>query len=74
MTDQPVKERRQAMVGDVLIVQVDPGSKIFDLSGETEKLLGIVGDGLPVINGQTCYLSTNDFLAAEAALEKPTRH
>lgn len=66
-----VVERRQAMIGEVLCVQMPPGEKVFDLrEGHEPKLLGIVYDGHPVINGQTCYLSTNDFLAAEAVLPK----
>ena len=71
-----VKARRQAMIDDVLCVQVEPGTKIFDLSVTPEKLLGVVGNGLPVINhkANTCYLSTDDFNAAERALPKPTRH
>jgi hypothetical protein len=74
VADEPeVKARRQAMIGEILCVQCDPGDKIFDLY--TEKLLGIVMDRHPVINypAKTCYLSTNDFLAAEAALPKPTQ-
>jgi hypothetical protein len=66
-----VVERRQAMIGDVLCVQIPPGEKVFDISGPEPKLLGIVYDGHPVINGNTCYLSTDDFNAAEAVLPKP---
>lgn len=67
MKKQPaVKERRQAMIGNILVVEVEPGSKIFDVV--TEKLLGIVEDRKPVVNGMTTYLSTNDYEAAKRAL------
>lgn len=71
--NQPVKERRVAMIGKVMCVQCDPGDKIFDL--ENEKLLGIVMDRVPVINHKTntVYLSHDDWLAAEAALPKPLK-
>lgn len=72
MSNEKIVERRQAMIGDVLCVQVPPGEKIFDISSGVEVLLGTVYDGHPVINAgaQTCYLSTNDFNAAEAVLPK----
>ena len=71
MSEGKVVKRRQAMIGEVLCVEVPPGEKIFDLI--TERLLGIVMNGAPVIVGQTCYLSTDDFRAAEAVLPKPGR-
>lgn len=61
-----VKERRQAMIGNVHVVEVEPGTKVFDFL--TEKLLGIVEDRKPVINGKTAYISTNDYEAAKRAL------
>jgi hypothetical protein len=69
-----VVERRQAMIGDILCVQIPPGEKVFETKeGQEPRLLGTVYDGHPVVNvaAQTCYLSTNDFLAAEAVLPKP---
>ena len=73
MSNDKVVARRQAMIGDILCVQVPPGEKIFDIHDGVEKLLGIVMDGAPVINipAKTCYLSTDDFLRAEAVLPKP---
>lgn len=67
MAKEPeIKQRRMAMIGKVAAVSVEPGTKIFDLEGE--KLLGIVMDRCPVINGQTVYLSTDDWDAARDAL------
>lgn len=62
-----VVERQQAMIGKVLAVCVEPGTKIFDMS---ETLLGIVEDRKPVYNlpAKTVYLSTNDYEAAKRAL------
>lgn len=65
-----IKQRNIAMIGKVLCVEVEQGTKIFDA---TEKLLGVVRDRHPVINGETCYLSVNDYQAAKAALPKPPR-
>lgn len=59
-----------ALIDEVLCVSVEPGTPIFDLI--TEKLLGHVSDGHPVINGSTCYLSTDDYEAAKRALPKRT--
>lgn len=61
-----VKLRRQAMIGNILVVEVEPGTKVFDAL--TEKLLGVVEDRKPVYNGKTTYLSTNDYEAAKRAL------
>lgn len=68
-----IKQRRMAMIGKVLAIQVEPGTKIFH--PQTEALLGIVGDRMPVINFQdnAVYLSTDDWLAAEATLPKPPK-
>lgn len=69
MTKEPeVKPRQQAMIGDVLVIRVEPGTKIF--CAATEKLLGIVGNRLPVINvkDKAVYLSEDDWDAAQAAL------
>ena len=63
-----VVQRDMAMIGKVLAVSVEPGTKIFDMG---ENLLGIVEDRKPVINGQTAYLSTNDYQAAKRALTAP---
>jgi hypothetical protein len=65
-----IKERRMAMIGKVLAVQVEPGTKIF--CPRTGDLLGIVADRQPVINhdDNAAYLSTDDWNAAEAALPK----
>lgn len=62
-----VVERPMAMIGNVLAVCVEPGTKIFDLA---ENLLGIVEDRKPVVNhpAKTVYLSTNDYEAAKRAL------
>lgn len=62
-----VVERDMAMIGNVLAVSVEPGTKIFDM---TETLLGIVEDRKPVYNlpASTVYLSTNDYEAAKRAL------
>jgi len=65
MSDK-VKPRRQAMIGKVLVVEVDPGTKIFDLF--TGKLVGMVLNGKAVPNGHTVYLTTDDYNAAKAAL------
>lgn len=72
-----IKQRRMAMIGKVLAIQVEPGTKIFH--PHTEQLLGIVGDRQPVINhdDNAVYLSTDDWLAAKAALPekpKPVKH
>lgn len=63
-----IKQRRMAMIGKVLAIQVEPGTKIFH--PVTEKLLGIVGDRQPVANhdDKAIYLSTDDWNAAQAAL------
>lgn len=63
-----IKHRRMAMIGDVLAIQVESGTKIFDPI--TENLMGIVGDGTPVVNtkDKAVYLSTDDWNAAQAAL------
>lgn len=67
-----VAARRQAMIGNVLAVCVEPGTKIFDMA---EQLLGIVEDRKPVVNhpAKTVYLSTNDYEAAKRALP-PAQH
>lgn len=67
MSDKIV-ERRRALIGDVQLVSVPPGEKIFDLSRKLPRLLGTVQNGRPIINGQTCYLSTDDFNRAKDAL------
>jgi hypothetical protein len=72
-----IKQRRMAMIGKVLAIQVEPGTKIFHPL--TEKLLGIVADRQPVINhdDNAVYLSTDDWNAAQAALPaapKPVKH
>lgn len=72
-----VKHRRMAMIGKVLAIQVEPGTKIFH--PVTEVLLGIVGDRMPVINhdDNAVYLSTDDWNAAKDALPaapKKTKH
>ena len=65
--------RPQAMIGNVLAVCVEPGTKIFDIN--TEELLGVVADRLPVVNhpAKTVYLSTNDYEAAKRALPPPPK-
>ncbi len=66
-----VKPRRQAMIGNILCIQVDPGSKIFDGNA---KYVGTVWNKRPVkLGDHAIYLSTDDFNAAEAALPKPKR-
>lgn len=66
-----IKPRRQAMIGNILCIQVDPGTKVFD--GEA-KYVGTVWNKRPVKLGtHAIYLSTDDFNAAEAALPKPKR-
>lgn len=62
--------RPMAMIGKLLCVSCEPGTKIFDISTEPETLLGIVMDRHPVINhkAHTVYLSTDDYRAAKAAL------
>jgi hypothetical protein len=72
-----IKQRRMAQIGKVLAIQVEPGTKIFH--PHTEQLLGIVYDRHPVINhdDNAVYLSTDDWLAAQAALPaapKPVKH
>lgn len=72
-----IKKRRTALIGKVLAIQVEPGTKIFH--PVTEELLGIVGDRHPVIMHEesAIYLSTDDWLAAQAALPaapKPVKH
>lgn len=66
-----VKARRQAMmkVGELelLVVQMDRGDKVFDTLVNPPKLLGVVDDKHPVINGETVYLSHDDFEAAVQA-------
>lgn len=69
--EDEIKPRRQAMIGDnILAVAVEPGEKIFDVEG---KFLGIVFNKHPVVNGQTIYLSNDDYDAARDALPKPKR-
>jgi hypothetical protein len=66
-----VVARRQAMIGNILCIQVEPGTKVFD--GDA-KYAGTVWNKRPVKLGtHAIYLSTDDFLAAEAALPKPKR-
>lgn len=74
MSKEPeIKQRRMAMIGKVLAIQVEPGTKVFHPA--TGDLLGIVGDRQPVMNydDNAVYLSTDDWLAAEAALPKPDK-
>lgn len=68
-----IKPRRMAMIGKVLAIQVEPGTEIFHPT--TGERLGIVGDRQPVMNydDNAVYLSTDDWLAAEAALPKPDK-
>ena len=61
-----IVDRPRAYIGNVLVVCCPPGTVIFDLL--TERPLGVVMDRHPVINGQTCYLSTDDYEAAKRAL------
>lgn len=63
-----IKTRRMAMIGKVLAIQVEPGTKIFHPG--TGKLLGTVGNRMPVVNhdDNAVYLSTDDWFAAKAAL------
>lgn len=71
---EKVVARRMAMIGKVLAIQVPPGTQIF--CPHTGNRLGIVADRLPVYNMQynSVYLSTDDWLAAEATLPPSTRH
>lgn len=68
-----IKPRRMAMIGKVLAIQVEPGTEVFHPG--TGERLGIVGDRSPVMNydDNAVYLSTDDWLAAEAALPKPDK-
>lgn len=69
MTKEPeVKPRQQAMIGDVLAIRVEAGTKIF--CSLTADLLGIVGNRMPVVNikDKAVYLSEDDWDAAKAAL------
>lgn len=52
---------------ELLVVQMDRGDKVFDTSVIPEKLIGTVDDKHPVINGETVYLSKDDFEAAVQA-------
>ena len=63
-----IKPRRMAMIGKVLAIQVEPGTQIFH--PQTGERLGIVGDRQPVMkyDDNAVYLSTDDWLAAKAAL------
>lgn len=72
--DNDIIVRPMAMIGKVLVVMCQPGDKIFDLSEEPEKLLGIVMTGRPVVNhkASTVYLSPDDYRAAKAALPAGT--
>lgn len=63
-----VKRRRQATLAGILVIAVDPGDKIFDTSDPVRPvLLGVVGNGLPVVNekAKTVYLSNDDYDAAK---------
>lgn len=60
--------RPRAMIGNVMAVCVPQGTPIFNLAGE---MLGYVADRKPVVNGDTVYLSTNDYNAAKKALPSP---
>jgi len=61
-----VVARRMAQIGKILLVEIPQGEKVFDLySGE---LLGVVEDRKPVVNGDTCFISPNDYEAAKQAL------
>lgn len=68
--DDNIIIRPMAMIGSVLCVSCAPGDKIFDVSEVPEKLLGIVMNGIPVVNhkAKTVYLSHDDYKAAKAAL------
>jgi hypothetical protein len=71
-----VVARREAMIGKVHVVEVEPGTKIFNLM--TEELLGVVYDGhaIPYPDSYTVYVSVNDYETAKAALPaapKPSR-
>lgn len=68
-----IKQRRMAMIGKVLAIQVEPGTQIFHPG--TGERLGIVGDRQPVYNhdDNAVYLSTDDWLAAKAALPEPDK-
>lgn len=65
-----VKARRQAVMTvdgkQLLLVEVARGDKVFDAS-LPPKLLGTVDDRQPVINGDTVYLSRDDWEAAKQA-------
>jgi len=65
-----VVERDMMMIGNVLAVSVEPGTKIFDVG---ENLLRIVEDRKPVIDGQTAYFSTNDYQAVKRVLSAPSK-
>ena len=67
MTDT-IKERRMALIGEVLCIAMPPGEKVFNLY--TGELIGIVMSGVPVVNieARTAYLSNDDYDAAKAAL------
>jgi len=69
---QQIKKRRQAMIGGVLAIAVEPGEKVFDLANPlAPKLLGIVGNGMPVVNepAKTVYLSNDDYDAGKHHVE-----
>ncbi len=69
MARDGIKLRRMARIGNVLAVAMPQGTQVFD--PVTGAYLGVVSDRNPVINGQTCYLSDNDYDAAKRALPTP---
>ena len=72
-TQEQVKRRRQATISGILVIAVDPGDKIFDTSDPVRpKLLGIVGNGLPVVNepARTVYLSNDDYDHAKHYIQR----
>ncbi len=66
----PILPRRAAIVAGVQVISCEPGTSIFD--AQTGERLGIVMNGLPVVNedARTCYLSTDDYNAARDHINK----
>lgn len=66
--NEEIKLRQVAPYGDKLLVAVDPGTPIHDLNAGG-RLIGIVTPGHQVANGDTIYITEDDFTLVLRAMK-----
>lgn len=71
-----IKMRRVAPCGDNLLVAVDPGTPIFDITPglPAPRFIGLVVPGHQIDNDGTIYMTDDDFDLVIRSLAQPRTH